>query len=99
MKDFSYTKQMQGEKKNEKLSLLVTSALNTLCFSELLWTHFFNPTWPIQPKSRVSNTTLSLGSQLSPLSTLPRIQMEAGHKRAQRRRKQKITSQAKSVLE
>lgn len=70
MKDFSYTKQMQGEKKNEKLSLLVTSALNTLCFSELLWTHFFNPTWPIQPKSRVSNTTLSLGSQLSPLSTL-----------------------------
>lgn len=53
MKDFSYTKQMQGEKKNEKLSLLVTSALNTLCFSELLWTHFFNPTWPIQPKSRV----------------------------------------------
>lgn len=30
MKDFSYTKQMQGEKKNEKLSLLLISALNTL---------------------------------------------------------------------
>lgn len=69
MKDFSYTKQIEGEKKNVKLSLLLVSALHTPSFSELLWTHFFNPTWPIQPKSRVSNTTLLLGSQLSPLST------------------------------
>lgn len=53
MKDFSYTKQMQGEKKNaflafaKQLSLIPISALNTPCFSELLWTHFFNPTWLI----------------------------------------------------